>query len=185
MGWEGGIAAIAVSVALASCGSGGSTADPVQDHVCGEIGAICDQTSITLQAPNDAWASGTYTLALNMDGTPAQCSVQIPDPPPTNGLQGNCTQNSLLTFRLLTVVFCPPVVCMNGACGGSCTPIPGRFQMNLGIAGMPAQVGVDLTVDGTELINETIAPTQTTTQPNGVGCGTCTNASATLSIAGG
>ena len=92
MGWEGGIAAIAVSVALASCGSGGSTADPVQDHVCGEIGAICDQTSITLQAPNDAWASGTYTLALNMDGTPAQCSVQIPDPPPTNGLQGNCTR---------------------------------------------------------------------------------------------
>ena len=57
--------------------------------------------------------------------------------------------------------------------------------MNLGIAGMPAQVGVDLTVDGTELINETIAPTQTTTQPNGVGCGTCTNASATLSVAGG
>jgi len=50
---------------------------------------------------------------------------------------------------------------------------------------MPAQLGLDLSLNGNELMKETIAPAQTTTEPNGVGCGTCTNASATLSIAGG
>jgi hypothetical protein len=55
----------------------------------------------------------------------------------------------------------------------------------LGINGMPAQLGLDLSLNGSELMEETIAPKQTTTEPNGAGCGTCTNASATLSIAGG
>jgi len=57
--------------------------------------------------------------------------------------------------------------------------------MVLGIGAMPAKLGLDLSVDGNALMNETIAPMQTTTEPNGAGCGTCTNASATLSIAGG
>jgi len=43
------------------------------------------------------------------------------------------------------------------------------------------QLGLNLTVDGNALMNETIAPKATTM--GSAACGTCTNASATLSIA--
>jgi hypothetical protein len=191
MGWEGGIAAMAVSVAVASCGNRGSaptsfTGSTEEGQSCSEVGYSCNRTGITLQSPNDAWASGTYTLVLNIGGTPAQCSLPIPDPPPTNGVQGTCGQSSDISLSLVPLESCPPVVCEAGVCHGtSCTPIPGRFQIVLGINGTPAQLGLDLSLEGNELMKETIAPTQTTTEPNGAGCGTCTNASATLSIAGG
>ena len=200
MGWEGGIAAMAVSVALASCGSGGSapassTGSTEEGQGCGDIALSCNQTVITLQSPNDAWASGTYTLALNIDGTPAHCLLPIPDPPPTNGAQGTCGVSAVM-FSLTTVDSCPPVVCSNGVCGAmSCTPIPGRFQMTLKIGTgfgftvsdaqphVVGQLSVDLSVDGNALMNETIAPKATTT--GSAACGFCTSASATLSIAGG
>ena len=190
MGRVGGIAAMALSVAVASCNRGSAltsfTGSAVEGQSCGEVGYSCNGTGITLQSPNDAWESGTYTLALNIDGTSAQCSLPIPDPAPPNGVQGTCGQGSDLSLRLVPLESCPPVVCEAGVCGGtSCNPIPGRFHIVLGINEMPAQLGLDLSLNGKELINETIAPTQTTTEPNGAGCGTCTNASATLSIAGG
>jgi hypothetical protein len=55
--------------------------------------------------------------------------------------------------------------------------------MTLVIKDMPTEVGVNLALDGNAVISETIAPKATTTEPNGVGCGTCTNASATISVA--
>jgi hypothetical protein len=45
-------------------------------------------------------------------------------------------------------------------------------------------VSLDLSVDGTTLLNETISPMATTTEPYGTGCGTCTNASDTLMLSG-
>jgi hypothetical protein len=154
-------------------------------HDCTAIGCN-NATTITLQAPNDAWAAGMYTLALRIDGTPGQCTMQVPDPPPVSGVQGSCGLGATATLTLATVDTCPPVVCKNGACEGmSCTPIPGRFQMVLVIQGLPTQVGLNLSVDGNSLMNQTIAPKSTTTQPNGAGCGTCTNGSATLSLPGG
>jgi hypothetical protein len=152
------------------------------DHSCTEIGAICGTTTITLQSPNDALEPGTYDLALSLDGKPAQCTVAIPDPPPLDGVQGNCG-GTALTLTMAPVESCPPVVCDGTACEGmSCTPIAGHFQMTLVIQGVPAEVGLDLSVDGNEVMNETIAPNVMTTEPNGAGCGTCSNASAALSI---
>lgn len=100
-----------------------------------------------------------------------------------------------MTMTLVTVDSCPPVVCDNNVCHGmSCAPIPGHFQMKVVIssgtgsdasAHVAAQVALDLSVDGKALANKTIAPKATTTEPNGQGCGMCTNASATLSVAGG
>jgi hypothetical protein len=54
--------------------------------------------------------------------------------------------------------------------------------MTLVIQGLPAEVGLDLSVNGNDVMNETIAPNVTTTEPNGAGCGTCSNATASLSI---
>jgi hypothetical protein len=55
--------------------------------------------------------------------------------------------------------------------------------MMLSIQGLTAQIPVDIAVDGKSLLSATIAMTATTTESNGQGCGTCTNASATASIA--
>jgi hypothetical protein len=46
-------------------------------------------------------------------------------------------------------------------------------------------VALVLSVDGTTLLNVTISPMATTTEPNGTGCGKCTNASDTLMLSGG
>jgi hypothetical protein len=155
-------------------------------HSCTDVFFFCDQTTVTLQSPNDAWTAGTYSLAVTMDGTSAQCTVQMPDPPPTGGVQGNCGSSTNLTLALTTVDSVPPVVCSGGACEGmSATPIPGHFQMTVGIQGLPTEVGLALSLDGTTLMSESIAPKSTTTEPNGEGCGTCTNASATVSVEGG
>ena len=57
--------------------------------------------------------------------------------------------------------------------------------MVLVIQGLPTQVGLNLSLDGKAVMNETIAPRSITTEPNGAGCGTCTHGSATVSVAGG
>jgi hypothetical protein len=164
-------------------------------HDCTAIGVTCGQTLIALQSPNDAWTAGTYTLVLTMDGAPGLCTMQVPDPPPPSGVQGSCGLGATSALSLVTVDSCPPVVCNNGACGGmSCTPIPGHFRMMFTInpsvsgssaASLPAKVGMNLTVDGKQILNQTVMPMSATTEPNGTGCGTCTNASATVAVMGG
>jgi hypothetical protein len=163
--------------------SAGCSAFPT--HSCTYVGASCDQTTITLQSPNDAWTAGTYSLAVTMDGTSAQCSVQMPDPTPTDNVNGNCGSSTGVSLALTTMYSCPPPVCKGGACEVNCTLIAGHFRMTLVMQGMPTEVGVNLSLDGNTVVSETIAPKASTDEPNGVGCGTCTNASATVSVAGG
>ncbi len=171
--WAAGVALCAL--ATGACGN-------IAEHSCSDVYAICNQTGITLQSSNDAWTPGTYALALTLDGTSGQCTMQVPESPPVSGVQGDC--GSGVSFTLAPVESCPPVVCNSTACGGmGCTPIPGHFQMTLGVQGLPMQVGLSLSIDGATVTSETLAPTSTTTEPNGAGCGTCTNASATISVA--
>jgi hypothetical protein len=102
-------------------------------------------------------------------------------------------------LELAQVCHQSPQVCNSLACSvtNSCTP--GQFTLQLTIVApspmgdaqpdIPTMIGMDLSLDGAELVNETIAPmvTTATTQPNGAGCGTCTstNATATVTIENG
>jgi hypothetical protein len=52
------------------------------------------------------------------------------------------------------------------------------------IDSLPSHVALDLSVGGKSLVNATLTPQATTTEPNGQGCGMCTNASATASTSG-
>ena len=184
----GGIALAVCAVTIASCIDLGS-------HDCTGEGFNCDQTSITLQSPNDAWTAGTYTLAMVVDGASQQCTMHVPDPPA--GVQGTCSANGT-TLSLAPVCPLPPPVCNAGVCSQSVSSadcIAGRFTMALTIGKgfnfmvsdaqphVVGQLGLNLSVDGGALMNETIAPKATTT--GSAECGFCTNASATLSIAGG
>ncbi len=189
MRWAGGIAA-AFAVTAASC-------IDLSSHSCPAVAFVCDETNITLQSPNDAWTAGAYALAMVVDGVPQQCTIQVPDPPAT--AQGTCSANGT-TLSLDPI--CPPVpiVCNDaGACGGMNSSeaiadcFPDRFTMGLTIGTgfgfmvsdaqphVVGQLGLNLSVDGNPLMNETIAPKATTT--GSAACGTCTNAASTLSIA--
>jgi len=145
-----------------------------------------------MRSPDDAWAPGTYTLVFSIDGVAGQCTMQVPASPLPDGAPGLCAITDEVMLSLSPMESCPSIACNAGACGGmGCTPMPGRFQMILNIAprsgadGAPVvvrQVALDLSVDGKTLLNTAIAPTATTADPDGPGCGTCTNASATLTV---
>lgn len=174
--WGAGV--VACALATAACGT-------LAGHSCEGVYYICNQTAVTLQSPSDAWAAGNYTLALTVDGTPEQCTIDVPDPPPVSGAQGACSLGSNITLALVSVESCPPVVCNGTACQGmSCTPIPGHFQMTIVVQGVPTHLGLNLSLNGNHLMSETIAPESTTTEPNGAGCGMCTLGFATVSVAG-
>jgi hypothetical protein len=178
-----------------------SVACNLASHSCTDLGPRCDTTSVTIRAPNDAWVAGSYTLAMMVNGVPQQCTMNVPNPPAAT--QGTCSASGpgyvwATTLSLAGVCPSPPIICNDaGACGGmvsSADCIAGHFTMQLVIGaqlGADAQppfaepVSLDLSVDGTTLLNETISPMATTTEPNGTGCGTCTNASDTLMLSGG
>jgi len=189
MRWVGGIALAAGAATSASC-------IDLTSHGCTEEVLVCDETSITLQSPNDAWTAGTYTLAMIVDGVPQQCAMQVADPPAAT--QGNCSATGT-TLSLDPVCPPTPIVCNDaGVCGGMgnsgfANCFPGRFTVGVTIGKgfsfmvsdaqphVVGQLGLNLSVDGNALMNETIAPKAKTT--GSAACGTCTNASATLSIA--
>lgn len=66
--------------------------------------------------------------------------------------------------------------------GGSATcTMAGHFQMLLSLGTVVSSATVHLVANGTTLVGATVRPAATTTEPNGPGCGECTNASAMLS----
>lgn len=178
---------VSLSLVMLACGAAaGAIAGCGASHSCTDVSYSCNQTFITLHAPNDSWTPGTYTVTVGGGGdggAPVRCVVSVPASPSSSGVTGFCGLGSSNALNLEPVTSCPPVVCDGGACEGmTCTPVAGHFQMQLTLQGLPAQVPVDITVDGQSVMSETITPTATTTEPNGQGCGTCTNASATASI---
>ncbi|MDP9001434.1 MAG: hypothetical protein M3O46_15140 [Myxococcota bacterium] len=186
-----------LGASLLACAVASTSCTLFTSHSCTGIVAICDQTTITLHSPNNAWSAGVYTLDLNIDGRATQCTLSIADPPPTGIVQGTCSATDI-TFTLAQLCPQPQPTCNDaGACGrlaSSANCIAGQFQMTVSVlphgfgtdaaSGLASQVSIDLSVDGRALVNETIAPKATTTEPSGAGCGTCTNASATVSVAG-
>jgi hypothetical protein len=166
---------------LAGCLSASMTTG-CTGHSCGDVGYTCGQTQVALRSKSDAWTAGTYALTADeMGGGSATCTIAVPASIPTNGVLGTCTPPSD-RLELAPLLSCPPVSCNGVACGGiSCTPIAGHFQMLLSLGTVVSSATVDLVANGTTLVGATVRPAATTTEPNGSGCGECTNASAVLS----
>ena len=163
-------------------------------YSCTTEGHICDQTRITVQSPGDSWNPGAYILALLVNGVSQQCTLQVSNPPV--GVQGVCTADTT-NLSLQPVCSQPPIVCNDGVCEGtvsSANCLAGQFTMQLAIGpyhGTDAQppyaqpLSLNLSLQGIELLSETVAPSPVTQEFSGGECGSCTNASETLSISGG
>jgi hypothetical protein len=163
-------------------------------HSCSAV-YIPSETVLTVQSPNNAWIPGAYALAVGFDGMTVQCSMDATDAAlaSPNVVQGTC-DTSNVAFMLQPV--CPerPAVCDAGVCvvtSSSADCLPGQFQMNVVIlpefgadaaSSNPTQVSFNLSVNGASWVNETVAPTQTTSEPNGEGCGTVTKGAATVAL---
>ena len=186
---------LAYAIALGACSN--SSAE------CGDLALVCDNTLIILQSPANAWAAGMYSLHLSLDGRAAECTLSLADSVASGTastgsriVEGTCSENDI-TLEL--VQLCPQsvVVCDAGVCGArvgfNC--FPGQFEMHAVVSahgfgadaksGVVSEVALDLSVDGTELMQESVSPKATTAEPNGPGCGTCTTAAVTISVAGG
>lgn len=170
VGFAGGMGAIAV----AGCAA----------HKCSDVYESCNVTAISFRTPSDSWKPGMYTVTLGGSEGPVHCVLSVPASTSSSGVMGSCDDpRSQFDLTLEPVLTCAPLVCSDGACGGTaCLPVADHFQMVLVIQGLPVQVPVDVALDGKSLTRATITPFATTEEPNGQGCGICTNASATASI---
>jgi hypothetical protein len=179
---------------LGFCAAVGGACLDLSGHSCEAVAYACDVTTVTFRSPGNFWTTGTYALALVVDGETRQCTIAVPDPP--TSAQGSCSATGT-TLTLVQICPQPAPVCNSTACSetvSSADCVAGQFTMVLTIGtpfgpfeagAQPHVVGMlalALSLGPTQLINETIAAMATTTQPNGEGCGTCTNASANLSL---
>jgi hypothetical protein len=167
---------LACATAVAGC---------MTERICTEVAYFCNRTNITMQSTGNAWALGSYTLDVTADGVATTCTVQMPTSAPPDGAPGDCGPGSNVSFSVLPVTSCPPPVCNGNACEQmACTPVAGQFQLAVTIQSLPSHVALSLSVGGKSLVNDMLTPQAATTEPNGKGCGTCTNASATVSTSG-
>jgi hypothetical protein len=159
-------------------------------YSCSAVYPSCGQTTLTLPPPSGGWTAGTYSLSFSgqggdggpeADGGSGSCTVTIVDPSSLATAQALCGPDPTLTLALV-----PVQDCTNAACDGAdcCTAVPGLFGMVLTMPGLPSQVAVALSRDGSRLASDTVAPVETTSEPNGAGCGACTNAAGAVTTGG-
>jgi hypothetical protein len=152
-------------------------------------GFAANQTTLTLQSPANAWATGTYSLIVTADGYPARCHMVVDDSTlaaPAR-LEAACAALDV-GWSLDPVCLEPPSACSGSACqqtGSTANCLPGQFQMNVVIPGDPSPIGIDLSLDGAVLLSQSVTPQETTTQPGGPSCAATTQGTATIALADG
>ncbi|HEY6458531.1 MAG TPA: hypothetical protein VIY73_00220, partial [Polyangiaceae bacterium] len=152
-------------------------------HECADVGMVCGQTEITLVAKDDAWAPGAYTVNFSGPAAASTCNLTVPSPVPSNGVSGTCALSDGAVLTLAPVMSCPAPTCNDEACGGaSCSPVPGHFQLSLSLQAMASSIDVQVLLGASSIASVSVTPVAATTEPNGPGCGDCTNASATVSV---
>lgn len=128
-----------------------------------------DQFVATVAGQGGAFPSGMHQIDVTVDGAALSCTFTFPLP----SVGGGGTQSPSCTTGLTVDVF-PATTCTShdadGASTLSCDPIPGQFVETITVAGKPVQVTVRQSVDGTNLLDETVTASYQTNQPNGPEC---------------
>jgi hypothetical protein len=138
---------------------------------CTEIGCG-DGASLSLKAPG-TWRAGRYVFGFEMGGQSFTCTAQLPADLPGVGVVRSlpCTGADAGAFN---AAFVQETVCMEqrsrDAVSESCTPLPGRFTLQVDIRGTPEVVGVRVERDGVEVTAQDVALAYQESRPNGPGC---------------
>jgi hypothetical protein len=151
---------------------------------CTEIGCM-EGAAISVKTSDGTWPAGKYEMSMSSEGVTHACSITLPDDFPTAPgalAQWSCDTN-------LSPLMFPESVCTEVRSGTgvsqSCTPIPGKFVLEISPPGSPASFEIKVLRDQQELLNEQRTLTYVDTEPNGPGCGVCRRASAELALADG
>jgi hypothetical protein len=165
---------VAGVVWLGACGAGlpGGGA-----HACSDVGCE-DQFTATVHDANGALPSGMHALTVTAGAAILRCVFTVPLATlPGGGTAGlNCPAG-------LQVQVLPKTTCVTSTTPSSkmqaCTPVAGKLDELIIIAGKPASLHVTQTIDGATYLDQTVTPTYTTSRPNGPGCEPlCSQASA-------
>ncbi len=173
-----------VAMASSHCDSTGSS--------CTAMDFTCNQTTVTLTPPPSGWTAGAYALSYSTlggdagasaDGGSGNCTLVITDPARADTSQALCGPDPATTMAMVPVQDCASRA---AGCDGAdcCTTVPGLFGMVVTLPGLPSQIAVTLSRDGSQLASTTVAPAPASTEPNGAGCGVCTNGAAAFTPGG-
>jgi hypothetical protein len=158
------------------------------EHDCTLIGTDCGQTVVTLEAPSDLWADGTYALTLETDVGSASCTLNLSTSDALDPMS-SCSSPHV-TFVATPAECATP--CGSAACAqspGDC--VAGQYHVTVTLgdpngpnpdATLATRGSIVLARDGVEIANASFTPKLTTGEPNGPGCGTCTNGAATVAV---
>ena len=135
-----------------------------------------DQFTATVTVDATAVPAGTHTVNVSADGTAMTCTFPFPQADAVAQCSGG-----------LTVIVQAAAVCTtvqtDAAISEKCQAIDGKFTESISIPGTPSAVQVRQLVGGTVILDQSVAPTYQTNQPNGPGCGpTCHQAGAAWTI---
>ena len=148
---------------------------------CTDEGSLCGATTITALPPDGGWVGGSYGASVSWGTNTATCTIQMPASPPTGSIVGSCTPETSVTSEFRVDTPCRDAGCVGEACAVHCSSSDAAAtQLIIVINTMPSRVDVALTRDGGSILTEVVMPQSTTTEPNGSGCGTCTNSAASI-----
>ena len=160
----------------------------LSDVACSRFSGACssvgcqDQLELTVTGPSASLPSGLHRVDVTADGKLLSCTFSFsPDT-----LAAGSLVSAQCSFGVTALVG-PVFDCMtfdNGnAKGQRCVPMPEQFQERLQIAGTPAIVQVEQSVDGTVILQRSATATYTDNHPNGPDCEpTCRQATLALSL---
>ncbi len=159
--------------------------DALEPESCTLIGCS-DGLSLRAKTASGGLTDGTYSIALRLDGTAIQCTLDASD------LSTRSAQTYLTAEcddRTSSVTLSAPTECTEHrseeAVGQSCQPIAGKWQLDIGVQGIPASVQLEIARDGVTVLEQTLAPTYLDTRPNGPKCEPlCRQASEELTLQG-
>jgi hypothetical protein len=157
------------------CGGGAISSPGGGEMICTSSGCN-DQFSATVTMDATQVPAGTHTVNVVADGAATSCTFPFP---PTDAV-AQCSSG--LTVIVQAAAICTTVQ-TDAAITEKCQPIDGKFTESIWVSGTPSVVQVQQLVAGTVILDQTIAPTYQTNQPNGPGCGpTCHRAGAAWTI---
>lgn len=162
-------------LSLALLPSACSTEDSDVPRSCTVAGCV-DSLSLQLTTPGGDWSPGSYELTVTADGQASTCTFSLAGPLVDNGPVEGWTCSGALTASLRNELSCQ---------GPSCSPVAGRFQLDVALDATPQQASVKLHHEGQLVTEQSVSPTYVESSPNGPGCApVCQNATASLAVSG-
>ena len=150
---------------------------------CGTVGCQ-DEFRATVATASGAFPSGMHKIDVTVDGVVISCAFAFPLATLPSGGTASPSCPTGLTVDVL-----PATICTSSDTDAAktiqCAPVSGRFVEQIAVLGKPVQVGVQQSIDGTGILDQTVTPIYQSSQPNGAGCApTCQLATETWTLPG-